>query len=286
MAEPSASRATPFWNQQQHLVNEYLSRAIQEFDSNRLAIKLIRRLSVEFPGPFLAAAMQCLISGRESGGLRHLTSVLLRLEGSFDALTDPQLCSREKAVSLFKRFLQIDPSFDVQLARKLPDRRGMNWAEALDTSHSTRALDILDQTSFGRRLLPVLSHLVDADDARVSAKATLFVGRRVQNPAWTARQLTQANQRVRANAVEALWGVNSPAAASILEDCRADRNHRVAGNALLGLHLLGRTEIEGRVMDMTTAGKYELRSTAAWLLGRLDGQDSTTNLREKKRSIS
>jgi len=98
---------------------------------------------------------------------------------------------------------------------------------------STRALDILDQTSCGRRLLPVVGHLVDHRNNRISAKATLFVGRRVQNPSWTAKQLTQPDARVRANAVEALWGVDSPAAAGILEDCSGDRNHRVVGNSLL-----------------------------------------------------
>jgi hypothetical protein len=273
MAEFPAPIAEPGWNDEQNLVNEYLARAIEEFDTNRLAVKLMRRLSLESPEYFLTAAMQRLIQHGDSNALRHLTGVLLRQEGSLRVLSDPQFCSRENAVFLFKRFLQIDPTFDVRMAQKLPDRRGSNWAEALDAACSTRALDILDQTSSGRRLLPVVGHLVDHSSNRLSAKATLFVGRRLQNPSWTAKRLTQPDQRVRANAVEALWGVDSPAAARILEDCRSDDNPRVAGNSLLGLYLLGRTEIDRRVTDLSDAGDYEMRSTAAWLLGRIDGQE-------------
>jgi hypothetical protein len=258
----------------QKLVDDYLARAIEEFDTNRLATRLMRRLVQEFPGYFLQAAMPHLSAGRTSNALRHLAVLLLHQEGSLQMMTDPKLGSRENAVRLFNRFLEIDPSFDVLLARKLPDRHGSNWAEALDVAHSTRALDILDQTSYGRRLLPVLGHLVDHSNNLISAKATLFVGRRLQNPTWTARQLTQSDQRVRANAVEALWGVDSPAAAGILENCRSDHNNRVVGNSLLGLHFLGQgPRVEQRVLDMARAGKHETRLTAAWLLGRIDGQD-------------
>ena len=265
--------AKPSSSYEQKLVNDYLARAIEEFDTNRLAAQLMRRLAHEYPGCFLKAAMQHLSSGGASNALRHLAVLLLHEDSSLEGLTDPEVGSREKAVNLFKRFLDIDPSFDVRLARKLPDRRGANWAEALDPPRSTRALDILDQTSLGRRLLPVIGHLVDHSNNRIAAKATLFVGRRVQNPSWTAKQLTQPDPRVRANAVEALWGVDSPAAASILEDCRGDRTPRVVGNSLLGLHLLGRMEIDRRVIDMSNAGKHEMRLTSAWLLGRMGGQD-------------
>jgi hypothetical protein len=36
----------------QLLVDQYLARAMEEFDSNRLSTRLIRRLAEEFPGFF------------------------------------------------------------------------------------------------------------------------------------------------------------------------------------------------------------------------------------------
>ncbi len=191
----------------------------------------------------------------------------------FEYLTSPEANSRENAINLFRRFLEIDPSFDVKLAERLPNRRESNLADALDSLRSTRALDILDQTSRGRRLLPIVGHLPGYRDTRISAKATLFVGRRIQNPSWTRKQLGQRDQRVRANAVESLWGLDSPAAVTLLEECLDDDNNRVTGNSLLGLHILGRAEVERRVFCLADATKHEFRSTAAWIMGKMSGEE-------------
>jgi hypothetical protein len=259
-------------NISQNLVEVYLARAIEEFDANRLSTRLIRRLSDEFPGLFLPAALPYLLSNQQSNALRFLAATALRQEAMFEYLTSPK-GSRENAINLFKRFLEIDPSFDVKLAERLPNRRETNISEALDGPHATRALDILDQTSRGRRLLPIVGHLPTYRDIRISAKATLFVGRRVLNPSWTRRQLDQRDQRVRANAVESLWGLNSPAAMHVLEDCAEDVNNRVSGNSLLGLHILGRSEVERRVLELAADGKHEFRSTAAWIMGRMGSKE-------------
>ncbi len=264
----------------QQLVDAYLARAIGEFDTNHLSTRLIRRLAEEFPGLFLTAAIHHLSSTQQSNALRYLTTVAIRQEAMFEYLTSPEASSRDHAVNLFRRFLEIDPSFDVKLAERLPNRRESNLCDALDSAHSTRALDILDQTSRGRRLLPILGHLPGYRDTRISAKATLFVGRRIQNPSWTKKQLTQPDQRVRANAVESLWGLNSPAAVNLMEDCAEDRNNRVLGNSLLGLHILGRREAERRALDISTAGKFEVRATAAWILGKMSGEECLRRLTE------
>src|ERR1700733_1472234 len=137
----------------QQLVDTYLARAMEEFDSNHLSTRLIRRLAEEFPGFFLASALRHLTSTKQSNALRFLSTVAIRQPAMFDYLTSPDASTRENAVNLFRRFLDIDPSFDVKLAERLPNRRESNLADALDSLHSTRALDILDQTSHGRRLL-------------------------------------------------------------------------------------------------------------------------------------
>jgi HEAT repeat protein len=262
----------------QSLVDGYLARAMEEFDSNHLSARLIRRLAEEFPGFFLIAAQPYLNSTEQSNALRFLATLALRQEGMFEYLTSPDASSRDNAVNLFKRFLEIDPSFDVRLAERLPNRRESNLSDALDSMRSTRALDILDQTSRGRRLLPIVGHLPTYRDTRISAKATLFVGRRIQNPSWTKKQLVQPDQRVRANALESLWGLDSPAAVNLLEDCSDDVNNRVLGNSLLGLHLLGKAEVERRVLVLADAGKHEFRATAAWIMGKMSGEECVHRL--------
>ncbi len=251
------------------IIEKYLQRSVEEFDSNPLASRLMRRLSMEAPDLYFTAAVRHLNSGEESNAHRMMAILLLRNETLFNRLVSPAYGTRESSVKLFRRLLAVDPSFDVKLARRLPGRSYWSHAEAFDTNKSERALDILDETSRGRRLLPILGHLPDSEDPRISAKATLFVGKRVQNPAWSRRQLNRADERVRANAVEALWGVNTAPAVRLLEDCISDRNNRVVGNSIVGLHIAGKDEARREVMSLSRTGKPELRSTAAWAMGKI-----------------
>jgi HEAT repeat protein len=130
-------------------------------------------------------------------------------------------------------------------------------------------MDILDQSSPGVRLMSVIRHLPTNADARISSKAALFVGRRVNDPAWTERQLATENQRLRANALEASWGTRSEAAVGHFRDCVGDASPRVAGNALIGLHLAGCPGVPERAVAMSESAEPGLRSTAAWVMGRI-----------------
>ena len=253
---------------QEKIVDKYVAQAILEFDSSPLARGFLRRLANESPAMFLAAAMKHLRSNENSNGHRYLAVLALRQDELTGYLASPANATREVARNLFLRFLGVDPSFDVKLARKLPDRNSTKQANAFTVTQSTRALDILDQTSRGRRLLPIVGHLPHVADDRIAAKATLFVGRRVMSPAWSAAQLAREEQRIRANAVEAIWGFHSPAAVHLFEMCVKDRNNRVLGNALLGLHILGHRSIEAELLSMARTEAPEYRSTAAWAMGR------------------
>jgi len=154
----------------------------------------------------------------------------------------------------------------------------LNHSEAFDSAHSARALDILNETSVGRRLLPILSHLVDSSDPRTSEKATLFIGRRIQSVSWAARQLRRDDPRVRANAVEAIWGLKSAAATGLLEDCVADHCNRVAGNALVGLHMAGKPGVAEHITGIVSAPKPLFRSTAAWTMGKIGDANFVSQL--------
>jgi hypothetical protein len=262
------------------LIEKYLERAVEEFETTSLATQLMRRLATESPEFFLTAAMKYLNTNEQSNAHRLMTVLVLRRDDLLDQLASPAFGTRETAIKLFQRFSAVDPAFDVKMARRLPGRSYWSQSDAFDVAQSTRALDILDETSRGRRLVPILGHLPENPDSRISAKATLFVGRRVQNPAWTAKQLTKPDERVRANAVEALWGVNSQPAVKLLEDCVADRNNRVVGNALVGLHIAGNDGVPTEVLMLSRDGKPEKRCTAAWAMGRIGLPNLTPRLTE------
>jgi len=253
----------------QQLVDSYVNRAVEEFKGNPLASRLLRRLSEELPEQFCVAALQHLERSEESGVNRLLTILMMGQPMLPEYLANPALGSRERSLRIVKRLVKLDPSFDVRLARMLPDRTGINHHEAFSGVRAYRILDILDQVSRGRRLLPVLAHLAASDDPKIAAKATLFVGRRVQSAEWAARQLRQQDPRVRANAVESIWGLRNPVAVCLLEGCVDDSNNRVAGNALVGLHLLDTPGVAKIIQSMAEAPKANFRSTAAWVMGRI-----------------
>ena len=126
---------------------EDLERAIAEFDSNPLSVRLIRRMATELPDLFIVAALKYLDSPEESGAHQILTSLMLRHHSVFDEVADPSRGSQRRSVTLFSRLVKVDLSFDVKLARKLPDRSGSNHAEAFDGPRSCRVLDVFDEIS-------------------------------------------------------------------------------------------------------------------------------------------
>ena len=254
---------------QERIVRKYVDQAVEEFEGNPLSQGFLRRLSIESPDLFFPAAIDHLKSDQASNAHQFLAGLTLGLGSLANFLVDPVACTRQSAVKLVNRFLTVAPSFDVRLARNLSERFQSDGTPAFDRNKTLRALDILDETSPGRRLLPILGHLPSGPDAKIAAKATLFVGKRVQSPAWSARYLASGDERVRANAVEAIWGVKTPHAIHLLEECVEDRNNRVAGNALIGLHIAGSALVDPHVRTMSHDENATVRSTAAWIMGTI-----------------
>jgi HEAT repeats len=268
-------------NVDQRMTSTCLDRAVAEFGSNPMGARLIRRMASQLPNLFLSEAVKYLESRDESAAHRLLASMMLRHPLAHEEIADPARGTLERSVTLFTRLWKVDPSFDVKLARRLPDRHGLNHCEAFDAPRSYRVLDVLDETSTGRRLVPVLGHLIESADLRIAAKATLFIGKRIQSAEWAARQLTRNDPSVRANAVESIWGLKSPTAQTLLEFCTGDSSSHVAGNALVGLHKLGKPGIVEQINSMVNGATHNVRSTAAWTMGRIGDSafvDSLTEL--------
>jgi len=78
--------------------------------------------------------------------------------------------------------------------------------------------------------------------------------------------------------VESLWGRNTATARTVMWDCVNDGNHRVAGNAVYGLHLLGERKADELVTGMLDDERPEFRSTAARLMGRMGNTEFTDAL--------
>lgn len=94
----------------------------------------------------------------------------------------------------------------------------------------------------------------------------MLIGRRLRNPHWVRGQLESPDPRLRADIVEPLWGLHTPPARECMREALQDENNRVAGNALMGLHLLQEPNTARLVEQMLSDARLKFRRTAAWLM--------------------
>ncbi|HLK49007.1 MAG TPA: HEAT repeat domain-containing protein, partial [Bryobacteraceae bacterium] len=118
-----------------------------------------------------------------------------------------------------------------------------------------------------------VNHLTTHPDRRIASKATLLVGRRIRNQDWLSQRLDSEDGRVRASAVEGLWGVASRQAQAALCAALNDKNNRVVGNALIGLHRLGEARVNEFVKRMIEDPRPPFRWTAAWVMSKIAAEE-------------
>lgn len=181
-------------------------------------------------------------------------------------LVDPLRHSLEEAARMAKMLLHADPMLDVRLAHALPRTDGQ--PSALSPKQCARLLHVLDGASAGSRLVPVVLHLARHPDPRLRSKAALFVSRRIGKTEWVNRFLGEEDVRVRANAIEGLWGLDLPAARHLLREAVEDKAARVAGNALYGLFLLKDRVAPQALREMAAAPDPARVAVAAWVMGQ------------------
>jgi hypothetical protein len=242
----------------------YLEHLVREFATNRMATgQALRDLLSVTPELFLSAAWKILKKGDFSAGHRFLATLLAQNDNLVEKLCDPSTFTRQEAIAIARQVGQVDPLLDTKLARYLETPR----STPLDERVSGQVLELLDAVSEGSRLVPILGYLVNSPDLRLRSKAALLIGRRLQNPKWTWKRLEEVDGRVRANAIEALWGVDTKEARTVLWQACEDSANRVAGNALYGLYRLDELTAIPRLLAMAAHPEPAFRATAAWVMG-------------------
>jgi len=176
----------------------------------------------------------------------------------------------EHTLSLVRKAMEAEPLFDVQMANLL---LGRSSGEKLDQPRALRMLEVLDRLSVGTRLGRMIGELVEHADPLIRSKAAMVVGRRIEGFRWIYTRLLEAEPRVRANLLEALWENREPECVKVFALYRDDADCRVAGNALYGLYLRGESDAVERVMRMASHPDPRFRATAAWLMGKIGQPD-------------
>ncbi len=238
---------------------------VEAFDRDPAAGKQLRALLNTSPEAFRAGALAALKSSPGGRGYRFLVTQLVVNNLVLDCLAAPSLTTAE-AAELARAAARVDPRLDILLAKRIGEEAASPSGRYSDADMA-RLLETLEQIGGGLRAAPALGPLLNHGNPRLRSKAALLVGRASQNAALAARQLASDDARVRANAVEALWGAESAHCRDIFHSAVLDPNCRVAGNAALGLYRLGDTAGVRALLNMAGHASPDFRSTAAWCMG-------------------
>lgn len=179
----------------------------------------------------------------------------------FEQLCDPNAIKAE-AIAIATKHTRSDPGFGSRLARTAIDK-----AYVQDGAKALRLLEILSAISCQIRVV-VIGSLLHHPDHRVRSKAALLVGQANQNANWVRQRMYDQDARVRANAIESLWGADPDEARRVFRKALEDSNNRVIGNALVGLYLMGEPDCIDRIVAMSKHSDAKFRQTAVWVMQR------------------
>ncbi len=248
---------------------------IRAFSENpERARQQLKMLLATDPIAFRSAA----IAGLRTGAAPACRTCLIELMWAAGMLPvcDPDTCSLDEELAVVRELAVLEPGLDLKLARR--------FAEPLADHVALRILELLSAIARDNRVLPFIIRLVQDPNPHLRSKAALLVARSNMAPEAAARLFTERDPRVRANATEALWGSTSPAARALFREAVRDGSNRVAGNALLGLYLLGDTTAIPQIMKLAAHPDPLFRATAAWVMERTGNPRFVPVLEELLRS--
>jgi hypothetical protein len=247
----------------------FLQGLIDDFQSSSALFKRdMRRRLEKDPPAFLRSACRLLRANSRGPGAAYVMELLWSNPVLVASLIDPVMLPLRTAIAFAKRWYPFDPMLDIKLLHiGFPSEDG--GVHDVDILRARRALAIVNELPANRHILLPLVNLLSSPDASVRSKAATIYGRTSQNPEWVRKRLGETDARVRANAVESLWGADSDSAKAVLKEASRDRHHRVAVNALIGLHRSGAVDAAASLKKMAQAPDPMARAAAAFAMGEI-----------------
>lgn len=186
-----------------------------------------------------------------------------------DLICGGAFSSLENAVKVTRLVAHAEPMLNVVLLKSVwTDRELLANRIAV-----LRVLSVAERLEALSRALPLLVQMArSSGDHFIRSKATLLAAKAQADGRLVIEQLKDQSPRVRANAVEALWGQRTKAAIQVFEAAaaKAGEHHRVAVNALVGLYLAGRQDEAIRLLKkLSLAHSSGMQTAAAWAMGYL-----------------
>ena len=251
------------------LENSFLEELVDGFESQpKEARRAIRKLMLHDNLRFFSSACRILKSGLETPGHEYVMKLLLEGDVLLAPLADPNVFAMDTAVALAQALILFDPLLDFKLMQLLFGGDPMEVGE-IDAGRALRVLEIIEALPKHTRILPLLLKMLRSSNSRLRSKAVLLFCKISKNPQWAERRLSDLDARVRANAIEGLWGADIPWARTILREAAHDADHRVMANALVGLYYLDGREIAAQLDTMARSPSPLARAAAAFAMGQI-----------------
>ena len=246
---------------------DLLTTLATNFGSNSLlAAKAIREIYQSDPAGFALAAAEVIRDGPELAGAQFLVAMLISQPDWLRSVCDPEKYTLAESLDLIQRAHKLDPLVEVKLAEILALSGFSTDAEA---RFASRVFAVLKRSP-PATVLPALRGLAKCSNAHVRSKAVLLLGRIYQKPKWAEQGVPESDPRVLSNAIEALWGLATPAARESFLKAALDEHHRIAANGIIGLYMMGD---ECGIPLLFNLSKSEIplaRAAAAWAMGQLE----------------
>ncbi len=246
--------------------------------------RLMDQLLEEDRTEFARQAAAVLKKDSESRGARYLLGLVTTRGLLAPVLCDPGF-TQVQALELARAAFAAAPNADILLARAVAE--SVEVADDPDClACASRVLGILAEISDASRIFPALVRLLHHPNPHLRSKTVLAIGRVKRSAQWVRQRLGDQDPRIRANALESLWDVNTGEARELLQSLVEDPNNRVAGNAMLGLYRLGDVSTIPEILKLARHESALFRSTAAWVVGETEDPRFTEVLLEMLRDVN
>lgn len=224
----------------------------------------LRQLEQTAPRESIRACLRYLAEHGENDLARAQILPWLVTRKYFEVLLDPNFLPVEKARKAAECICAADSQFFL-----LFSRLNAESAAKADRAILRRALVLAEGLNDASALLPWLRALTGCADERVRSQAVKVTCKIRTNPALISRHLHSGDDRMRANAVEALWGIQTREAKAILREALNDPHHRVILNALVGLHLQFDPAALRKILEYLMHPSEDYRAASIWAIGYL-----------------
>jgi hypothetical protein len=226
--------------------------------------KRMRDLLNLSPEGFLVATVSALHHSADPQGYRYLVK-LLATRGLLIPLLGDTTLPLSFALNL-ARTVKIEPQLHFRLTRTLAD----SVLESRDLPEDTacRLLEILCAITEFAGLQIFLRQILSHPSARIRSKAGLLISRGPAGARAVEKLLLDENERVRANATEALWDCEPEHSLPLFLRVLNDPHHRVVGNAIVGLYRCGDLRAFNAILQLISHPDPMFRAAGVWAMGR------------------